>query len=74
MIIIWSERAIDRLIAIHEYVSEKSPTSAVKIIQNIFNSVERIRSFPKLGRVVPEYERKEICEIIEAPYRVLYRK
>jgi ParE-like toxin of type II ParDE toxin-antitoxin system len=36
-------------------------------------AVERLRSFPESGRVVPELNRPEIREVIVRPYRVVYR-
>ncbi|HET6402711.1 MAG TPA: type II toxin-antitoxin system RelE/ParE family toxin [Candidatus Kapabacteria bacterium] len=45
MMIIWSDRAMDRLLAIHDYVSESSPLAAAGIIRNLFDSVERFHTF-----------------------------
>ena len=74
MTIAWSERAIDRLREIHDFIAEESIDGAVAVMGRIFESVERLRAFPKSGRIVPEYERVDIREIIVAPYRVLYRE
>ena len=46
--------------------------TADKVIKRIIHSTERLSSFPLSGRKVPEYNLKEIREIIEAPYRILY--
>jgi plasmid stabilization system protein ParE len=29
--------------------------------------------FPQLGRVVPEFEHQAVREIVEPPYRIIYR-
>ncbi len=34
---------------------------------------EQIGSFPQSGRMVPEYRRADIREVIERPYRIIYR-
>ena len=34
---------------------------------------EQIANFPMLGRKVPEYAAEDICELIEKPYRIIYR-
>jgi len=34
---------------------------------------EQIAIFPLSGRMVPEYEAEDIREIIEKPYRIIYR-
>jgi toxin ParE1/3/4 len=31
------------------------------------------QAFPESGRVVPELERADVRELLEAPYRVIYR-
>ncbi len=74
MTIIWSERSIDRLRGIHDFIAEESREGAAAVIQRIFESVERLRMFPKSGRIVPEYELIDVREVVVAPYRVLYRE
>ena len=32
-----------------------------------------IATFPRSGRMVPEYEAPDIREVIERPYRIIYR-
>ncbi len=73
MTIIWSNRSIDRLTAIHDFIAQDSPDHASKVIQKILDRAEQLRAFPESGRMVPEYERIEVREVIEHPYRVLYR-
>lgn len=34
---------------------------------------ESLGRFPRLGRVVPEYGVDELREVVEAPYRIVYR-
>jgi len=34
---------------------------------------EQIANFPKSGRKVPEYAAEDIRELIEKPYRIIYR-
>lgn len=34
---------------------------------------ERIPDFPQAGRVVPEFAVDDVREIIETPYRIIYR-
>ena len=72
MKIIWSARAISRLEAIRAFIAKNAPVTADRVIRRIILSTERLKSFPNLGRVVPEYNIKEIRELIEAPYRVVY--
>jgi len=41
--------------------------------RRVVASVERLRQFPRLGRVVPEYGRDDLREIIYQRYRIVYR-
>ncbi len=34
---------------------------------------EAVAEFPLSGRMVPEYEARDIREVIERPYRIIYR-
>jgi toxin ParE1/3/4 len=68
MKIVWSDRSIDRLHAIHDYIAEESCHGAASVIQQIFDSVEQVRMCPKSGRIVPEYAEMEVREILSKPY------
>lgn len=73
MKVIWSPLAIDRASEIAEYISLDNPTAANSWIDNIFEKVLILKSSPKMGRKVPEINRKEIREIIFGNYRIIYR-
>ncbi|AGF78770.1 plasmid stabilization system protein [Desulfocapsa sulfexigens DSM 10523] len=73
MKITWSPLAIDRASEIAEYISLDNPTAASKWIDDIFEKVLILNSMPKMGRTVPEINRKEIRGIIFGNYRIIYR-
>jgi len=72
MKIVWSNRAIERLEEIRDYIAREAPMTGNKVVAQIIEVTENLIPFPLLGRVVPEYKRKEIREIITPPYRILY--
>jgi toxin ParE1/3/4 len=39
----------------------------------LISETDRLQEFPELGRIVPEYRRNDIREIIFRPYRIVYR-
>lgn len=39
----------------------------------LISEIERLREFPELGRIVPEYRNDQMREIIFRPYRIVYR-
>ena len=69
----WTENAIKHLLDVYEYISENSPIYARRTVDKLTRRSEQIGDFPKSGRKVPEYDDKDIREVIEKPYRIIYR-
>ena len=73
MKVYWTLNAITHLTNIYEFISLNSPTYARRMVDRITRRSEQITSHPLSGRKVPEYEADDIREIIENPYRIVYR-
>jgi len=73
VIVNWTDFAKARLHKIHDVISEDSPMAADKTVKRIVKRSEQISQFPQSGREVPEYREQEIREILERPYRIIYR-
>ena len=43
------------------------------MVERLTERSEQIASFPLSGRMVPEYEAPDVREVIERPYRIIYR-
>ncbi len=71
--IIWSPDAAADLEAICEYIAKDSEHYARVFAQGVINAVERLLIFPESGRIVPEYNQKDLREIIFQNYRIVYR-
>jgi addiction module RelE/StbE family toxin len=71
--VIWTEFAIENLHSIHEYISRDSKLHADRYIDKLIQRVEQLESFPKSGRVVPEFNLDIIRELIEGNYRIIYK-
>lgn len=69
----WTRNAINHLVNIFEYISLNSPAYAKGIVDKITRRSEQIADQPFSGRKVPEYEAEDIREIIEKPYRIIYK-
>ena len=69
----WTNRALDHLLAIHEYVAQNSEIYANRLVDRLTRRSEQLGLFPQSGRMVPEYKRADIREVIERPYRIIYR-
>lgn len=68
----WTEHAVAQLAAIAEYVSLASPVYAEHLIDRVVARLQQACEFPESGRIVAEFARDEIRELIEWPYRLVY--
>jgi plasmid stabilization system protein ParE len=72
--IIWSPLAIERAYEIAAYIAQDRPEAALKWLDGLFVSTDRLERFPQSGRIVPEVDSPEYREIIfRNAYRVVYR-
>jgi plasmid stabilization system protein ParE len=73
MKVVWSDRALKTLAAIHGRISADSEERAHQVIDRILRRGDQIAAFPLSGRVVERFDRPNIREVIESPYRIVYR-
>ena len=73
MKIIWSPLSVDRATEIAKYIAIDNPKAAKSWINELFNRVYKLQSFPRSGRIVPELGEDTIREIIFGNYRIVYR-
>ncbi|HUF08109.1 MAG TPA: type II toxin-antitoxin system RelE/ParE family toxin [Rhodothermales bacterium] len=71
--LIWSPASVGDLESIRTYVADDSVLYADLVVRRIVAAVERLKTFPESGRMVPERDSPEIREVIVGPYRVVYR-
>lgn len=69
----WTNTALGHLLSIYEYIGQDSPAYADRIVDKLTRRSEQIKAFPGSGRRVPEYDRDDIREVVEKPYRIIYR-
>ena len=74
MQVFWTDMAVNHLSAIYTYISLNSPEYAQKIVDNITRRSQQIAKFPQSGRIVPEFNTKQIREVIEGSYRFITLK
>ena len=71
--VIWTDFAIEDLRLIHDYISKDSKRYADRFLEKLLERVDQLESFPKSGRVVPEFNIDTIRELIEGNYRIVYK-
>lgn len=69
----WTDQALDDLEAICLFIARDAPRYAEVFADRVFRVTDRLGEFPRLGRVVPEFGREDIRELIVQSYRVIYR-
>lgn len=72
MKVFWTDTAVQHLSAIYAYIAQNSPGYAQRLIDRLTRRSEQIAKFPLSGRTVPEFETKQIREVIEGSYRIIY--
>lgn len=68
----WTDTAQNHLDAIYQFIAQNSPVYAKRMVDRLTRRSQQIAEFPLSGRAVPEYETKQIREVIEGPYRIIY--
>ncbi|PIU55950.1 MAG: type II toxin-antitoxin system RelE/ParE family toxin [Chloroflexi bacterium CG07_land_8_20_14_0_80_51_10] len=69
----WSITARRNLQDIGDFIAQDSPFYAVDFVERILQQTDKLADFPKIGRMVPEFQRETIRELIFHNYRIVYR-
>ena len=69
----WTPQAADDLEAICLFIARDSAQLAAIFADRVLRATDRLASYPRLGRVVPELAIEDIREIIVGSYRIIYR-
>ena len=73
MNVTWSRTAIRHLTDIYDHIARDSARYAERMVDRITTRSIRIGDFPELAPVVAEYAEPNVREVLEGPYRVIYR-
>jgi toxin ParE1/3/4 len=68
----FTPKAIEDIENLAEYIATQSPHFAQKLVKSIFKEVEILKTFPFIGRIVPEIDENEVREIFYQKYRIVY--
>jgi len=71
--LVWSPAALADLEALGGYIGRDSEHYARLFVQRIVSAVETLAVFPEAGRIVPEYGRRDLRELLFQNYRIVYR-
>ena len=72
--VIWAEPALTDLDRIADYIALDKPVAAEKFVQKVFDRVELLSDFPKMGKRPRELPRSTLYrEVVVKPCRIFYR-
>jgi toxin ParE1/3/4 len=69
----WSDRALRTLADLHARIAVDSEERANQTVDRLLRRGDQLASFPELGRMVAHYNRPDVRELVERPYRIIYR-
>lgn len=56
------------------YAQQQVPAVGKRLVTEIISHIETLSIHPDLGRVVPEFDVKNLRELIRPPFRIVYRR
>jgi toxin ParE1/3/4 len=71
--LVWSPSALRDLAEICDYIARDSEYYARLFARRVMSAVELLCLFPESGRIVPEFQRPDLRELIFQNYRIVYR-
>lgn len=69
----WTARAARDLQSIGDYVAHDNPRAAMRLVERLIARGEAVAATPEIGRMVPEFGRPDIREVITGHYRIVYQ-
>lgn len=72
MEVIFTDRFLNRLEEFSDYIALDNIPKAVTWAEEIFSICQELQTNPNMGRMVPEFRRAEIRELIHDHYRLIH--
>jgi len=69
----WTNRAIDDMLNIADYIGRDSKKYAKLQVDRFFQKVTILETHPQAGKIVPEINRKNLRELLVSDYRIIYK-
>lgn len=68
----WSLTASEDLQELEDFIARDSVLHAIQFVDRIVEAAETLDTAPQRGRVIPEFEREDIRELLFRAYRIVY--
>lgn len=73
MRVVWSLKARRDLADIHRFIARDHESAAVRWVRRLQKRARDAADMPYSGRMVPEYGREDLREVLLKGYRIVYR-
>ena len=73
MRVTWTEHAYAQLDEAMAFIARDRPDTAMTWLERILDAAQDLDELPDRGRVVLEFAREDMRELIISPYRLIYR-
>jgi len=71
--LIWTVKAVEQIEEIGLFIEKDSPFQARRVIQIIIKQANKLKEFPRIGKMIPEVQEDKYREILVFSYRVFYK-
>ncbi len=73
MTVHWTELALGHLSSLRDYIAQNSLQYAQRMLDRITRRSMNLATAPFMGWMVQEYDDESIREVLEYPYRIIYK-
>jgi plasmid stabilization system protein ParE len=73
MEVIWTKQAIQMVNEFVDYIAQDNYSTAEQWALELMSKTDKLAYYPRLGRIVPEYDEETLREILVGNYRLPYR-
>ena len=71
----FAQSAVADLEALKSWYAEQGVADVGnRLVEEIFTRIEALRDHPEMGRIVPEFGQPFLRELIQPPFRIVYRR
>jgi toxin ParE1/3/4 len=71
--VVWTARGRTRLAEIYDYIAPHSKATALAVVDRILTRSEQLATAPRSGSALAAFANDDIRELLERPYRLIYR-
>lgn len=71
--IAWSAPALEDVKALRKWLGRDSQPLSDSVVETIFDSIEKVIPFPRIGRVVTEVGDDTVRELLFRTFRIVYK-